>query len=393
MKQKDDGLSLSYLMALISVMLTACNTIQPVRPGLNDTHALVAVNLQQMLSMQLGVDVSAVQIVAVEEETWPDSCIGKPDPHELCAELQTPGYRITLAVDEPRFIFHTNEDGSSMRLAAAPEPVIGEPILSWMHTASEGACQEARFSTEGLVFGRCGGVQMSVPYALQERESELSEFAAAFASFTADTPAGSIEFQGDGPDKASFAQQRMLAEWANLAHQEAQMGRSGASWGLVLGWHREGGIAGFCDDVAAYVTGTVYLSSCRDEKPEPLGQFRLDGEQLAILFDWLDAFAPFEYEWKDPAQADGMTVSLVFAGRGEQVATGPEQTQIVDFAQNLFNEGRMATDAAPPTCPAPGAGQQLLIQEHLGYCLLYPQTYSLWQQSVDTMDYGIFSTV
>jgi hypothetical protein len=154
----------------------------------------------------------------------------------------------------------------------------------------------------------------------------------------------------------------------------------------ALAWHRQGGSAAFCDDVTVDVTGEVYVSSCRDQQPEDLAHFRLDAGQLATLFEWLDAYAPFEYSWSDAAQTAPVTVTLVFSGAGELAAMTPDQALIADFAQNLFNEGGMAAREAPAACAQLEENQQVLIQEEYGYCLLYPAAYSLWQLSPGTME-------
>lgn len=170
----------------------------------------------------------------------------------------------------------------------------------------------------------------------------------------------------------------------------AQIGRD-ASWEQAFAWHREGGAAGFCDDVVVYVTGDVYISSCRGEQPVDLARTRLDAAQLDALFGWLDAFRPFEYERTDPAQNDGaqpepVRVRLVFSGAGEEEALEPDQALMIDFMQNLYNEGWMGASEPPAVCPIPAAAQQLLIQLELGYCLLYPAAYSLVQTNPTGME-------
>ncbi|MEZ4682389.1 MAG: hypothetical protein R2932_50110 [Caldilineaceae bacterium] len=156
--------------------------------------------------------------------------------------------------------------------------------------------------------------------------------------------------------------------------------------GFGVGLAPRRGIAGFCDDVTVYVTGAVYVTSCRGQQATDLAHFRLDGERLTTLYNWIDTYASFEVEQSDAAQADSMTVRLIFSGAGDETASEAEQMLIVDFAQNLFNEGNMRNTEASTGCPQPEAEQQRLIQEAAGYCLLYPAAYSLWQQNPGTME-------
>jgi hypothetical protein len=45
-------------------------------------------------------------VVDVEEVDWPDSCLGAPDPDEVCSQIVTPGYRIIVERDGKRIEYH-----------------------------------------------------------------------------------------------------------------------------------------------------------------------------------------------------------------------------------------------------------------------------------------------
>ncbi|MDX1520990.1 MAG: SH3 domain-containing protein, partial [Anaerolineae bacterium] len=342
------------------------------------TEVPPALNLRQVLAQQLQTDVASVQIVSVEEKTWPDNCLGAPYADQLCLPQETPGYLISLAVNNDQYTYHTDREGLENRLVSAPEPSFGEPILTWSGSDDSG-CRTVEVGLDGVAYGHCGGLLMGVPFSFDTRPADIAEFAETYASFEAETPVGTVKLTGTGPTVATPVEQRMLAEWANLVYLEAESGRSGASWGLVFAWHREGGLAGFCDDVSVYVTGQVYAASCKGEQPQDLGRTRLNADQLATIFNWVDTLQPFEQTFEDPAVADGMTTSLVFSGAGSQPAHEPDIALIFDFAQNLFNEVSMQAAAPPAVCLTPEQDQQLLLVEAHGYCLLYPAAYSLVQ--------------
>jgi hypothetical protein len=378
---------------LLAILLTGCVALTPTGttvPGATvpqagapatETDNPAALNQRQVLAMQLQLDLQEVQITNIEAVTWSDACLGVPNPAELCAAAATPGYRITLTANGEQYLYHTNNDGSQVRLAEAPEPQIGETLIEWSGNGDSG-CTVAQIGSDGVAIGRCyEEVRLGTPFAGERRAADLADFVATFASFTADTPAGAVTFTGAGTAEATPAQQRMIAEWARLVQLEAQGGRSGASWGLAFAWHREGGIAGFCDDLTVYVTGEVWATSCRGTQPEDLAHFRLNAEQLATLYNWVDTLQSFEYEQRDPAMADSMTVRLIFSGAGAQAASEAEQAAIIDFAQTLYTEATTATGDAvgdlPAVCATPAANQQLLVQESQGYCLLYPATHTV----------------
>jgi putative hemolysin len=68
-----------------------------------------------MLAGQLGISPDEILFAALEEVNWPDACLGLPNPGETCAEVITPGYRITLTVGEDRYDFRTDGTGTIVR--------------------------------------------------------------------------------------------------------------------------------------------------------------------------------------------------------------------------------------------------------------------------------------
>ncbi len=293
--------------------------------------------VRQILAQQLQLDLNEIEIVTVEAVEWPDACLGVYTADMMCAQVITPGYRVVLAVDGQQYEYHTNLDGSNVQLASAPEANVGEILIEWQQT--QDFCEAAQIGTEGIVFGPCMGVQMGGKLVSSERELELADLVATYAPFETETPAGIVTFHGQGSTEATPAEQRMIAEWSRQAALEASAGRSGASWGLAFAWHREGGIAGFCDDLTVYVTGQVFASSCRDQTPETIGQRFLTAEELEQVYAWVDEYAPFELDQSDPATAaDAMSVTLIFSGAGDSVADEETQQAILDFSSSLYAE-------------------------------------------------------
>lgn len=275
-----------------------------------------ALSARQLLAQQLQRPLEDFRFALVEAVQWPDDCLGIDLPEQTCAPTSTPGYRVALQVDGETYTFHTDQFGGDVRLAAAPPVSIPDAALIWSRREA-GRCMTATFGSQMLAFGACGGVQMGGRYVLPERAAALAVFTAAYAPFEAETPAGYVRLSGQGTTVATQAEQRMVAEWAALAWAEAMGGRSGAAYGWALSWSRQGGLAGFCDEVTVYVTGEALVSSCRSATGTPM-RVRLNADQLARLYGWLDTLSSFEDSHTDPATADAMTVSLQFGGRGTQ---------------------------------------------------------------------------
>lgn len=82
-------------------------------PKLNPEAAAAAA--AEALARRLGVSRDAVTVVALMERAWPDACLGLASPGELCAEVITPGFQVTLAVQEQRYVYRANGDGTTLR--------------------------------------------------------------------------------------------------------------------------------------------------------------------------------------------------------------------------------------------------------------------------------------
>jgi hypothetical protein len=117
-----------------------------------------------------------------------------------------------------------------------------------------------------------------------------------------------------------------------LALQETE-GRSSAAQGVALGWHREGGIAGFCDDLVVYQSGFAMATNCKIARV-PATQ-RLTAEQINALYAYLDQFQRFETA-SGNSGADAMAQRMIFEGQGKRPASDAQKAEIEKFAMDLF---------------------------------------------------------
>ncbi len=58
-------------------------------------------------------------LVSAERVSWPDACLGAARPGELCAQVITPGYRVTVEQGGDRIEYHTSRMGA-VRTASSP---------------------------------------------------------------------------------------------------------------------------------------------------------------------------------------------------------------------------------------------------------------------------------
>jgi hypothetical protein len=119
---------------------------------------------------------------------------------------------------------------------------------------------------------------------------------------------------------------------------------------LALTWHREGGVAGFCDDLVLDQSGAAVAMSCASGMPQEAGRATLNAEQALQLHTWLASLRPFELDQTDNATADAMTIQLSFDGRGGTTASDADKQAIEAFAAELYaqiSQGQ-ATGAGDP---------------------------------------------
>jgi hypothetical protein len=319
-------------------------------PSVDETHAeLIGQLVAQVVRQQLDADLDQVRVTHVEPAEWPDGCLGLAVDGETCAQVVTPGYRVELETPGGHIVYHADAAGDELRLAEAPPVEVPGASVFWTGELL-GQCRSAMFGPDVVAVGPCGGPKIGGRYAAQERADGFVHYVGRYAPFEAETAAGQVAFSGGGTVEADPGVQRMVAEWARLAALEAWSGGSDAG-GLALAWQREGGIAGFCDDLTVTVTGDVAAATCLTDPPETLGHAFLTDEQAVQLFKWVDRLQDFEWAFTDDAVADAMTTRIVFSGAGEAEASQAEIDAINVFAAERFAEVERAAWSGSPAQP------------------------------------------
>jgi hypothetical protein len=296
-------------------------------------------NAVKDLLQKLHLSVDQIKVNSVEEVQWPNGCLGVQPPGMMCNQLVTPGYRIILEAIGNQYEYHTNQTGDHVVLVATPTSTAGAPLLIWQ--GIETPCQTAQISEEGLAFGPCSGKLNSVAFVNPNRTNELNYFVQTYQPFTlVQTPAGGVTFSGQGHQPVTREVQRSMAEWARIVVDESQGGHGGQATGLVMTWHRDGGIAGLCNDLNVYTSGMAYATSCKGGRAGNLGTAFLTPDQLKQLYGWMDSYRRFEIDRNPPpGTADGFTIAFVFMGNGTKTATTlVDQAVLLDYANSLFSQ-------------------------------------------------------
>lgn len=307
-----------------------------VAPTGSPPHSAVTDRVRADLAERLSVPLESIRVLEVEEADWPDSCLGISRKGIACAQVIVPGYRVSLEANARIYVYRTNLSGSVFALE--PENSVNlpqdGPLLTW--ESPSGECQSASIGPSSIAFGPCGHPHLTQAWQNVEYQAQYLHFTAALRSFSAETPAGKVQFTGSGLRQASPAEQRAVAEWARMVVADASGAAGGANHGLVLSWHREGGIAGFCDDLLVYRSGVALATSCRGGRSTRLGSAYLNAEQLGTLYRWVDTLSGFTYQHSDQATADGMSVRLLLVSDGQLNADDSAQQAMLQLCQEVF---------------------------------------------------------
>ena len=124
---------------------------------------------------------------------------------------------------------------------------------------------------------------------------------------------------------------------------------------VAVTWTREGGIAGFCNELIIDVTGMMTAYSCEGMPYTEVAQQLLNPEPRQQLYDWLNTLQPFNYEQSDNAVADAMSITLSFNGHGDAAASDTEQSNIEAFAAQFYSQMALVDVTPTPSVTAEAA--------------------------------------
>lgn len=82
----------------------------------SDSLPEAAVMAQRVLADELAATPADIQVVSTEQVEWPNACLGLAEEGEMCAEVITPGFLVTLEVNGQQYQVHTDETGGNVRI-------------------------------------------------------------------------------------------------------------------------------------------------------------------------------------------------------------------------------------------------------------------------------------
>lgn len=351
-------------LCLVGLLLVACDgdaltptspapatpTTQPELPGVTQAR--------QELAGRLGVTPDEVTLTALEYLGFPDLCLGAFAADEAC-------YRFQLTAGTTTALYHTNASGSGLvEVVESPRPGVGGLVLTYGADTCRviGLQREAPAVAAGLCRTEFTAYDWSITPAA---EAELDAFLDAYAPFSEATPAGFLDFNGRGQQPANPAEQLLIAQWVQWVGESASAGRDDLDDRLVFTWTRQGGIAGFCDELAIYLTGLARAGRCGDADAARPVRY-LTGAEATRLYDWLAVYTTERLERSDGAVADSLTEQLEIRGQGEQAVDETGRDALLAFAADLFNQ-LMPPDSSAPT-PTPEVVENPSTKPAAAFC-------------------------
>lgn len=305
--------------------------LRPVPGGMEKPFAVDATI--QTLAQQLDTDPALITLIAFEPVDWPDSCLGVETPGIMCAEVITPGYRVLLSANGNVYEFHTNQDGSQVAAASLTAAQSDAPVIILKTIDPQQGCHEIQVSSSGIATGKCGGILEFQAFPGMQRSVELEVWMARYAPFEVSAEDGSMIFNGRGFQTVIVEEQRALIAWTRLVELEIEEPPEDPPPGLVIDWHRTGGLAGVCDHLMIFESGFVYARDCEQNA---LGQTLLQTEQIKLLYNWRDTLAPAKFTAKDGV-TDGFQYEILFNGAGKQAPDDSEQQDMLILSAQLFD--------------------------------------------------------
>jgi len=71
------------------------------------------------VAAEQNVSADQLQVSEAEEADWPDACLGLAKPDEMCAQMITPGWAITVTDGQNTWQYRIDLDASQVKLAGA----------------------------------------------------------------------------------------------------------------------------------------------------------------------------------------------------------------------------------------------------------------------------------
>jgi hypothetical protein len=269
----------------------------------------------QALADTLGIDPGQVKIVSAEGVDWPNGCLGVQQVGVMCTQQIVPGFRIILKANGQQYEYHTDRSGSQLVPAKDQQPI---PVSN---DAVQAAIQE-------------------LASALAVPPDQVSLVSAEMIEW----PDSCLGIQQTNIACAEIVTPGYLIVLELKGHQYEYHsdtdGTQAIPATLGLSWTRQGGIAGYCDELQIYLPNQANASTCNPPGSANSADLNelLSASEIDQFNQWLDEFGSVTLTQKDPAVTDAMTQTLLLQGFGQGQPDASQQQALFAWTQMVFGK-------------------------------------------------------
>ena len=269
----------------------------------------------QALADALGIDPSQVKVVRAEGVDWPNGCLGVQHIGMMCTQQIVPGYRIILEANGQQYEYHTDRSGSEVVPGNGQRPI---PV-------SNGAVQASIRELADALSISPDQVSLVSAAIIEWPDSCLGIQQTNIACAQIVTPGYLIVLEAGG--------------YQYEYHSDTD-GTQTIPATLGLSWTRQGGIAGYCDEMQIYLPNQANASTCQPQGNANSADLKelLSASEMDQFNQWLDEFGSVALTQKDPAVTDAMTQTLVLQGFGQGQPDASQQQAMFAWAQMAFGK-------------------------------------------------------
>jgi hypothetical protein len=104
---------------------------------------------------------------------------------------------------------------------------------------------------------------------------------------------------------------------------------------VVMQFHRQGGLAGLCDDVSVHADGIIEYHTCG----QPIHTATLTRDEQKELAGWAGELSQFTFKQEDnPGGPDNLVRELQFTGQGATPATDAQKQMMLEWLERIYSE-------------------------------------------------------
>lgn len=260
---------------------------------------------EAFLAEELGLPVGDVTLTDTEQVEWTNACFEAPRPGESCAQVITPGFRLTFNTPQGIYRIHTDQSGEAARIVPPQGTPVGDgTAIVWERSGGiAGICQRLsiNFDRSYRLIDCANDHILSEGELAADQYTELSEALEMYRNYSWEftPPEGSADmfldnyvFNGRGseepsPERKEQLNQALAELSANILANPRQLSATASgvegqvSIGPVCPVQQENGDATTCPDTQPYqATITVF-----DAQNDQVTSFQTDAEghfQIAL---------------------------------------------------------------------------------------------------------------